>query len=105
MNHECKLVQRQQSHDTHLEPLRLVVLDGGFALTHDLIENTVLHSAFLVQKLFLAVDAANDVDVPAVLETLRTQALQVTQLKQRLVVRGCARIRPLQMKRLLLPIL
>lgn len=105
MNHECKLVQRQQSHDTHLEPLRLVVLDGGFVLAHDLIENTVLHSAFLVQKLFLAVDAANDVDVPVVLDTLRTQALQVTQLKQGLVVRGCARIRPLQMKRLLLPIL
>lgn len=95
----------QQSQETHLEPLRLVVLDGGFALTHDLTENAVLHSAFLVQKLFLAVDAANDVDVPVVLEALRTQALQVTQLKQRPVVRGGARIRPLQMKRLLLPVL
>ena len=88
---------------SYLEPLRLVELDGGLILNQVLIENTALYLPFLVEHFFLAIGAANNVDVPVVIQTLRTQALQVRQLEQRLVVGGCSGIRPLQMEGFLLP--
>lgn len=80
-------------------------LDGGFILNEGLIENAALNVPLLVEHFFLAVDAANHVDVPVVFQTLRTEALQVGQLEQRLVVGGCTGIRPLQMEGFLLPVL
>lgn len=87
-----------------LEPLRLVELDGGLILNQVLTENTFLNLPLFVQHFFLAVDAANNIDIPVVFQTLRTQAQQVGQLEQRLVVGGCAGIRPLQMEGFLLPV-
>lgn len=88
-----------------LEPLGLVELDGGFILNKVFTECTVLNLPLLVEHLFLAIDAANNVDVPVVFQIVGAQALQVRQLEQRLVVGGCAGIRSLEMEGFLLPVL
>lgn len=80
-------------------------LDGSLILSQVPTENTVLNLPLLVEHFLLAVDAANNVDIPVVFQTLRTQALQVGKLEQRLVVGSCAGIRPMQMQRFLLPVL
>ncbi len=80
-------------------------LNGSLILNQILTENTFLNLPLLVEHFFLAIDAANNVDVPVVFQTLRTQVQQVGQLEQRLVVGGCAGIRPLQMEGFLLPVL
>lgn len=89
----------------HLEPLRLVELDGGLILSKALVEDAALNFPLLVEIFFLAVDAANHVDVRVVFEVVGTEALQVGELEQRLVVGGCGGVRPLQVEGLLLPVL
>lgn len=89
---------------SHLEPLRLVELDGGLILNKDLVQIATFNFPLLVEHFFVAVDAADNVDVPAVLQTLRAQALQVIELEQRAVVGGCVCVRPLEVEGLLLPV-
>lgn len=88
---------------SHLESLRLVKLDGGFLLMKVFVENIVVHTAHLVQYFLFAVNAAADIKVPGVLQTLGTHRLHVGKLEQGLVVRSSGRIRPLEVEGLFLP--
>lgn len=71
---------------SHLEPLWLMELDSGPVLTKELSEVTRFDLPLLVKNPFLAVDAADNIDIPAVLQTLRAQAVQVTLAEERAVV-------------------
>lgn len=71
---------------SHLEPLWLMELDCGLVLSKELGEVTGFDPPLLVENLFLAVDAADDIDIPAELQTLRAQAVQITLAEERAVV-------------------
>lgn len=71
---------------SHLEPLWLMELDSGLVLTKELGEVTRFDLPLLVENLFLAVDAADHIDVPAVLQTPGAQAVHVTVAEERAVV-------------------
>ncbi|TNN76715.1 hypothetical protein EYF80_013167 [Liparis tanakae] len=105
--HDLRERQEETIQDflSHLEPLWLVELDGGLALDEALIERAALHPPLLFEHFLLAVDAAHDVDVPAVLQVLGAQARQVGQLEQGLVVGGCVGVGPLQVEGFLFPVL
>lgn len=77
MSHTC---------NSHLEPLWLMELNSGLVLTNELGEFTRFDLPLLVENLFLAVDAADNIDIPAVLQALRAQAVQVPLAEQRAVV-------------------
>lgn len=55
---------------THLEPLRLVELDSSFVLDHVSNEDIILHLPRFVEDFFLAIHAANCIDVPVVFQVL-----------------------------------
>lgn len=61
-------------------------LDSGLVLSKEFGEVTGFDLPLLVEDLFLAVDAADDIDIPAVLQTLRAQAWQITLAEERVVV-------------------
>lgn len=72
--------------NAHLEPLWLMELDSGLVLTKELGEITRFDLPLLVENLFLAIDAADNVDIPAVLQAPRAQAVQVISAEERAVV-------------------
>lgn len=61
-------------------------LDSCPVLTKELGEVTRFDLPLLVENLLLAVDTTDNVDIPAILETLRAQAVQVTLAEERAVV-------------------
>lgn len=89
---------------SHLEPLWLMELDSGFALTKEPGEVTGLDLSLLVENLLSAVDTADNIDIPAVLQTLRAQTGQVILAEEGVVVRDRAGVSPLEVKGFLLPV-
>lgn len=89
---------------SHLEPLRLMELDSGLVLTKEPGEVTRLDLPLLVENLLLSVDAADNVDIPAVLEAPRAEAVQVILAEERAAVGHRAAVSPLEVEDLLLPV-
>lgn len=79
-------------------------LDSGFVLTKEPGEVTGFDLSLLVENLLSAVDTADNIDIPAVLQTLRAQTGQVILAEEGVVVRERAGVSPLEVKGFLLPV-